>query len=126
MLANRDPKKTPWFMPNARNIKVCWWIENSTILVLMRFGSRVKLRIWLLALQQKEGSNLDVSIVRPGGVLAIATAVPDLLVGATMSIKVDELASAMIDETVTNEKGTRTFECAALRNRGRALLKERK
>jgi hypothetical protein len=24
MLANRDPKKTPWFMPNARNIKVCW------------------------------------------------------------------------------------------------------
>lgn len=43
-----------------------------------------------------------------------------------MSIKVDELASAMIDEAVTNEKGTRTFECAALRNRGRALLKERK
>jgi hypothetical protein len=24
MLANRDRKKTPWFMPNARNIKVCW------------------------------------------------------------------------------------------------------
>jgi hypothetical protein len=80
----------------------------------------------LLALQQKEGSNLEVSIIRPGGVLAKATAVPDLLVGATMSIKVDELASAMIDEAVTNEKGTRTFECAALRNRGRALLKERK
>jgi hypothetical protein len=80
----------------------------------------------LLALQEKEGSNLEVSIIRPGGVLAKATAVPGLLVGATMSIKVDELASAMIDEAVTNEKGTRTFECAALRNRGRALLKERK
>jgi hypothetical protein len=80
----------------------------------------------LLALQQKEGSNLEVSIIRPGGVLAKATAVPDLLVGATMSIKVDELASAMIDEAVINEKGTRTLECAALRNRGRALLKERK
>jgi len=52
----------------------------------------------LLALQQKKGSNLEVSIIRPGGVLAKATAVPDLLVGATMSIKVDELASAMIDE----------------------------
>jgi hypothetical protein len=23
MLANRDQKKTPWFMPNSRNIKVC-------------------------------------------------------------------------------------------------------
>jgi hypothetical protein len=77
-------------------------------------------------LQQKEGSNLEVPIVRPGGVLAKGTAVPDLLVSATMSIKVDALAAAMIDEAVTNEKGTRTFECAVLRNRGRALLKERK
>jgi hypothetical protein len=25
MLANRDTKQTPWFMPNAKNIKVSWY-----------------------------------------------------------------------------------------------------
>ncbi len=44
------------------------------------------------------------------------------MVGVTKSIKVDELAAAMIDEAVGGVKGTRTLECDALRNRGRELL----
>lgn len=40
-----------------------------------------------------------------------------------MSIKVDELAAAMISEAVENSKGTRTFECDELRKKGSQLLK---
>ena len=81
----------------------------------------------MLEVQRREGgSKLEVSIMRPGGVLEKGTMVPNVLVGVTKSIKVDELAAAMIDEAVGEVDGTRTLECDALRNRGRALLKENK
>jgi hypothetical protein len=80
----------------------------------------------LLEVQKREGSNLEVSIMRPGGVLEKGTVVPNVLVSVTKSIKVDELAAAMIDEAVGELEGTRTLECDALRNRGRVLLKENK
>jgi len=80
----------------------------------------------LLALQKKEGSNLEVSILRPGGVLATGTLVPNILIGVTNSIKVNELASAMVDEAIGNMKGTRTLENAALLDRGRELLQGNK
>jgi hypothetical protein len=40
-----------------------------------------------------------------------------------MSIKVDELAAAMISEAVQNTKGTRTLENGALRKQGDEMLK---
>ena len=55
--------------------------------------------------------------------LSKRTLVPSILVGVTLSIKIEELAAAMIDEAVGDTKGTRTLECEALRNKGRALLK---
>jgi hypothetical protein len=76
----------------------------------------------LLDIQGKEGSNLEVSIVRPGGVLAKGSSIPSPLVTATMYIEAEELAATMIDETVENVKGTRTLENDILRNKGRQLL----
>jgi hypothetical protein len=77
----------------------------------------------LLALHEKVGSNLDLSIMRPGGVVAKNTLLPQSLVACTSSIKLDELAAVMIDEAVAGANGTRTMECDVLRNRGRELLK---
>jgi hypothetical protein len=77
----------------------------------------------VLALHEKDGSNFEVSILRPGGVLVKDTLIPKFLVAPTLSIKVDELAAAMIDEAVAGAPGTRTLECDTLRNRGRELLK---
>jgi hypothetical protein len=77
----------------------------------------------LLALQGKEGSNLEVTIMRPGGVLPKNTLMPKFMVSSTSSIKINELAAVMIDEAVAGADGTRTMECDALRNRGRELLK---
>lgn len=76
----------------------------------------------LLALQEKEGSNLEVTIARPGGVVAKNTLMPKLVVASTSSIKLDELAAVLIDEAVAGARGTRTMECDALRNRGSELL----
>ncbi len=78
----------------------------------------------LLALEEKEGSNLEVTITRPGGVVAKDTLMPRLMVTATSSIKLDELAAVLINEAVAGAKGTRTMECDELRNKGRALLEE--
>jgi hypothetical protein len=77
----------------------------------------------VLALHEKEGSNFEVSIMRPGGVLAKNTLVPNFMMAPTLSIKVDELATAMVDEAVAGAPGTRTLECDALRSRGRELMK---
>lgn len=77
----------------------------------------------LLALHEKEESNLEVTIMRPGGVLPKNTLMPKFLVSWTSSIKIDELAAVMIDEAVAGAGGTRTMECDALRNRGRELLR---
>jgi hypothetical protein len=77
----------------------------------------------LLALHEKGGSNLDLSIMRPGGVVAKNTLLPKSLVACTSSIKLDELGAVMIDEAVAGANGTRTIECDVLRNRGRELLK---
>jgi hypothetical protein len=76
-----------------------------------------------LTLQEKEGSNLEVTITRPGGVVPKNTWMPNLLVASTSSIKIDELAAVLIDEAVAGANGTRTLECDVLRNRGRQLLK---
>ena len=76
----------------------------------------------LLALQEKNGSNLEVTITRPGGVVAKNTLMPKVMVTASSSIKLDELAAVLIDEAVAGAKGTRTMECDALRNKGRELL----
>jgi len=76
----------------------------------------------LLALQEKEGGNLEVTITRPGGVVAKDTLMPNLMVTASSSIKLNELAAVLVDEAVAGAKGTRTMECDALRNKGRELL----
>ena len=80
----------------------------------------------LLTLQEEEGSNLEVTIARPGGVVAKNTLMPNLMVTASSSIKLDELAAVLVDEAVAGTKGTRTMECDALRNKGRELLQERR
>ena len=77
----------------------------------------------VLALQEKEGSSFEVTIVRPGGVLAKDTLIPKVMVAPTLSIKVDELAAVMVDEAIAGVNGTRTMECDALRDQGRELLK---
>lgn len=105
--ANRDISKNLWFLKNVRNIK--GEVENG-----------------LLEIQGKKDNNLEVTIVRPGGVLAKGSQVPDVLVTASLSIKVEELAAAMINEVVSEVKGTRTLENNALRNEGRKLLKDGK
>lgn len=61
--------------------------------------------------------------MRPAGVLPKKTMIPNVLVGVLMSIKVDELAAAMINEVVSAGNGTRTLSCDVLRNIGRDLLK---
>ena len=76
----------------------------------------------LLAVQEREGGNLDVAIVRPGGVLAKGTMLPAFLFSVTLSIRVDELAAAMVYEAMQDVMMTRTLECGALRSRGRWLL----
>jgi hypothetical protein len=103
--ANRDISKSLWFLKNVRNIK--GEVENG-----------------LLEIQGKEDNDLEVTIVRPGGVLAKGSQVPDILVTASLSIKVEELAAAMINEVVSGLRGTRTLENSALRNEGRRLLKD--
>jgi len=105
--ANRDINKTLWFLKNVRNIK--GEVENG-----------------LLEVQGKEDSNLEVTIVRPGGVLAKGSQVPDIMVTATLSIRVEELAAAMINEVVSGVKNTRTLENNSLRNEGRKLVKDGK
>ncbi|KUJ24125.1 uncharacterized protein LY89DRAFT_713044 [Mollisia scopiformis] len=102
-MAERDTDKKLWFMHNARSIK--GQVENG-----------------LLAIQEKE-PGFEVSVARPGGVLAKDSIIPSILVGITMSIKVDELAAAMISEATANSKGTRTLECDALRKKGNEILK---
>jgi len=73
----------------------------------------------LLRLQENEDNNLEVSIMRPGGVLAKGSPVPNVLARIALYIKVDELAGAMIREVVGNVKGTRTLENNALRKEGK-------
>ncbi|KAF8865407.1 hypothetical protein BDZ45DRAFT_796714 [Acephala macrosclerotiorum] len=102
-MAERDTNKKLWFMHNSRTIK--GEVENG-----------------LLAIEEKE-SGFEVSIVRPGGVLAKDTILPNILVGITLSIKVDELAAAMIFEGVESAQGTRTLENDALRQKGNEILK---
>ncbi|CZR55214.1 related to nucleoside-diphosphate-sugar epimerase [Phialocephala subalpina] len=104
-MAERDTDKKLWFLHDTRTIK--GEVENG-----------------LLAIQEKEPS-FEVSIMRPGGVLAKDTLVPNILVGVTMSIKVDELAAAMISEDVESPKGTRTFENDVLRKKGIEVLRGR-
>jgi len=104
MLACRDQKKSLWFLPTTRKMK--GEAENG-----------------LLALQEKDESNLDVTITRPGGVVPTNTLMPQLMVASTSSIRVDELAAVLIDEAIAGANGTRTLECDVLRNRGRELLK---
>ncbi|KAE8448542.1 hypothetical protein EG329_009423 [Mollisiaceae sp. DMI_Dod_QoI] len=103
--AERETEKHLWFLHDSRTIKGT--VENG-----------------LLVIQEKEPS-FEVSIARPGGVLAKDTILPNVLVGATMSIKVDELAAAMISEAVESSKGTRTFESDELRKKGIEILKGR-
>ena len=74
-------------------------------------------------MRRAEGSNLEVSIMRPAKVWPKNTMIPNILVGVLMSIKVDELAAAMINEVVGDVNGTRTLSCDVLRNIGRELLK---
>lgn len=105
MFSCRDPKKTLWFLHDARMIK--GEAENG-----------------ILALHEKEGSNLEVTIVKPGGVLPKKTSIPKFMVAPTLSIMVDDLAAVMVDEAVAGAKGTRTLECDALRNRAREILKD--
>lgn len=78
----------------------------------------------ILALHEKEGSNLEVTIVKPGGVLPKKTSIPKFMVAPTLSIMVDDLAAVMVDDAVAGAKGTRTLECDALRNRAREILKD--
>lgn len=68
---------------------------------------------------------MKVTIVRPGGVLAKGTLVPDILVGVSMSIKIEELAAFMVNEAVAAEPGTRTVENDVLRSKGKACMKAR-
>ncbi|KAF4635151.1 hypothetical protein G7Y89_g2940 [Cudoniella acicularis] len=105
--AERDTTKNLWFLHNTRVIK--GKAENG-----------------LLALQQKEGSNFEVSIMRPSGVLAKGTLVPGAVTGILNFIEVDILATAMVGEAVENLPGTRTLECKALRNQGLAFLNSEK
>ncbi len=57
--------------------------------------------------------------------MAKDTLVPNLLLGAIMLIRIDELAAAMIGEVVENVPGTRILENNDLRSRGNALLKKK-
>jgi hypothetical protein len=118
--ANRETDKKMWFLHNSRTNKAC--------LVKMRFHMctnwvQGEAENGLLAVQENN-SNFEVSIVRPGGVLAKGNAMPNLLINLSLSIKVDELAAVMIDEAVSDAKGAKTLENNALRNRAKELLKE--
>jgi hypothetical protein len=62
--------------------------------------------------------------VRSGGVLPTDTMIPNVLVGVTKSIKVDELAVAMVNEVVEKEMGQGHQHMP--RNRGRELLRKHK
>ncbi|KAL5314839.1 hypothetical protein ACEPPN_017488 [Leptodophora sp. 'Broadleaf-Isolate-01'] len=103
MLANRDASKKLWFLQEKRTMKGT--IENG-----------------LLELEQKEESNMEIIIARPGGVLPKATIVPDLLVGLTKSIKVDELAAFLVMSCTAKKEGERTLENDAVRKAGRLAL----
>lgn len=80
----------------------------------------------MLALQQMDGSNMDVTIVRPGGVIGKQRTVPGFLVAIARAIKVEELAAFMVNEAVAGKAGTRTVENDVVRNDGRAVLKAEK
>lgn len=107
MGANRDTSKNLWFLKNVRNIK--GEVENG-----------------LLEIHGKEESNVAVTIVRPGGVLAKSSKIPDILVTASLSIKVEELAAVMINEVVGEVNDTRTLENNDLRNMAKKLLRDEK
>jgi hypothetical protein len=120
MLTCRDPHKSLWFMETTRKMKV--WSINLFSIFSLTYVIQGEAENGLLALHEKGGSNLDLSIMRPGGVVAKNTLMPKFLVACTSSIKLDELAAVMIDEAIAGAKGTRTMECDVLRNRGRELL----
>ncbi|KAH7319248.1 hypothetical protein BKA65DRAFT_514095 [Rhexocercosporidium sp. MPI-PUGE-AT-0058] len=103
MLANRDASKKLWFLQEKRTMKGT--TENG-----------------LLAIEQKEGNNMDIIIARPGGVLAKETRVPDILVGLTKSIKVDELAAFLVMAASVTKEGERTWENDAVREAGKMAL----
>ncbi len=66
---------------------------------------------------------MEVTIVRPGSVIAKKRPVPDFFLAIAMAIRVEELAAYMVNEAVAGQTGTRTVENDIARNEGRALLK---
>lgn len=101
--AERDTTKKLWMMRDTRTIK--GEVENG-----------------LLDLQGKEGSNFEVSVARPFGVVSKDTLMPNMVIKCFDVIKVDTLAAAMVNEVVENLPGTRTYENKALRSIGENIL----
>ncbi|RDL33175.1 uncharacterized protein BP5553_08614 [Venustampulla echinocandica] len=100
--AERDASKKLWFMPQTRMIK--GEVERG-----------------LIALQQKESNNFEVTVIRPTGVLPKYIMIPNLLIGLLNFVKLDTVASVMVDEAVGGVNGHRTLEASDLRAKAQKL-----
>jgi hypothetical protein len=66
-------------------------------------------------------SHIELSILRPGGVLPKTTWVPGFLIDLLDFIRVDDLARVAIREATSGATGTRTLECHEVRSRAKKL-----
>ncbi|KAL8711134.1 MAG: hypothetical protein Q9225_007171 [Loekoesia sp. 1 TL-2023] len=104
MLTERDPKKSLWFMKEARLI-------------------RGEVETKLVELQKEHEKSLLTYIVRPGGVQATNSFFPGLLQPLARAITVDDLAAKMLDTAINGHK-SQVIEVDVLRDEGKALKKE--
>lgn len=71
----------------------------------------------------EKNKGFEVTVVRPGGVLAKGNSMLDFMVNIAMSVRIEELTAVMVDEIVGGVEGTRTLENVDLRKKGKELLK---
>jgi len=103
MLAVRDQKKTLWFGQEGRRLR--GQIENE-----------------LLELQNQHSDGFATFVVRPGMVLSKERTVMNAVASMGPSIKVDELAAAILNIALTGD-GAQIVENDVLGREGRQLLK---
>lgn len=140
--AVRDQEKKLWFLSEGRKIRVCLsnfrpfprlFIFSLTIPLspstpfrpltpLPHHQGQVETR--LLDLSKKYRQSFDPIIVRPAMVLSKESGILRSIMALAPSVKVDELAAAMVEAAVSGS-ATQTVENERLRLRGRKLLDER-
>ncbi|MCJ1413786.1 hypothetical protein MMC32_000111 [Xylographa parallela] len=103
MLAERDQEKSLWFGQEGRRMR--GQIENE-----------------LIELQKQHNDSLATYVVRPWGVLSKGKTVMSAVASVGFSIRVDELAAAVVDIALRGN-GSQIADNAVLVRQGKQILK---